>query len=256
MGMHWIVQNNVFNEERYKDVIQTLERGGIPFTEVLVVPFSHELIPEPEVQNPIAVIGSYGLVKVASARGWGPGVFYNDQIDYEVYAAVFGEDLLNAGAQVLSLGEVRLSEPSFLRPTGDGKDFAGIVMVPEEFADWQKRIYEIDDYATVTPDTRVVVAPWKQIFSEYRFFVVDQNIVAASRYKLGGRLNQSADVPPEVWSAAVGFVERWQPDRAFVIDVALTPEGPKVIEFNNINAAGWYHADVSRIIQAIDQMLA
>jgi hypothetical protein len=253
MPMHWIVQTNVFKEDRYAQVIETLERGGIPHTIVTVVPFSHEIIPCPRASNPIAVIGSYLLVKRAHELGWGPGVFSTD-ITFPAYAEAFGRDLLNHGARVCSLGEVALEEASFLRPIADGKDFPGTVVAPDELASWREGLCDVNGHRRVSAETRVVVAALREIHAEYRFFVVDGQIVAASRYKLGGRMSPAAEIAPEAATAAEGFVARWQPDRAFVIDVALTPDGPKVIEINNINAAGWYHADVSRVIQAIDAL--
>lgn len=252
--MFWIVQNNVFSEERYDLVIATLQRGQIPFAVVTVVPFSHELIPYPIVDGPVAVIGSYGLVKIAKSLGWGPGVFYNDQIDFNIYADKFGNHMLNYDAKVCRFGEVVMTEPSFIRPTDDGKSFAGGVISPHDFDDWRERICSIDGFATIDMDTQVVVAPYKEIHSEYRFFVVDNKIVSASRYKLGNRLNPSEDVPYDLHQSAYEFIQIWQPDRAFVIDLAITDQGVKIVEFNNINAAGWYKADVSKIIQAIDNL--
>lgn len=250
--MHWIVQNNVFNEARYEDVQGTLERGGIAYTAVNVVPFSGELDPEPDVGNPIAVIGGYSLVKAAHRRGWGPGVFYSDQIAFPVYARVYGRDLLNHDARVCRFGELRLTERSFLRPVDDSKDFSGMLIEPGKFDEWRERVCAIEGYATITADTEVVVAPVKEIWAEYRFFVVEGRIVTASRYRLGAALAESAEIPPDVMEAAERYVAHWQPDRAFVIDLAVTPDGIKVIEFNNINSSGWYHADVSKVIQAID----
>jgi hypothetical protein len=249
--MHWIVQDNVFREDRYSQVIETLERGEIPHTVVTVVPFTHEIVPLPRASNPIAVIGSYLLVKRAHELGWGPGVF-SDDIPFPLCAEVFGRDLLNHGARVCALGEVALRETRFIRPIADGKTFPGTVVHPDELASWRQSLCE--GSRRVSAETQVVVAPPKEIHAEYRFFVVDGRIVTASRYKLGGRMNPDAEVAPEAEAAARRFVGRWEPDRAFVIDVALTPDGAKVVEINNINAAGWYHADVSRVIQAIDAL--
>jgi uncharacterized protein YuzB (UPF0349 family) len=53
---------------------------------------------------------------------------------------------------------------------------------------------------------------------------------------------------------AEAMVENWQPDRAFVIDVASTDEGYKVIEYNCLNSAGFYASDVAKIVNAIEEM--
>lgn len=50
------------------------------------------------------------------------------------------------------------------------------------------------------------------------------------------------------------MIEIWQPARAFVIDIALTQESYKIVEINCINSAGFYAADVSKIVNAIQKM--
>ena len=46
----------------------------------------------------------------------------------------------------------------------------------------------------------------------------------------------------------------WQPARAFVLDTALTPDGPRIVEVNCINSAGFYGADVKCIVVAVEAM--
>ena len=55
---------------------------------------------------------------------------------------------------------------------------------------------------------------------------------------------KTRDVKQEIVEYAQRMVDVWQPAKAFVIDVAETNEGLKVIEINNINSAGFYEADV------------
>jgi len=47
------------------------------------------------------------------------------------------------------------------------------------------------------------------------------------------------------------MVDMWQPADAFVLDIALTHNGYKVLEVNCLNSAGFYAADVSKLVQAI-----
>lgn len=44
----------------------------------------------------------------------------------------------------------------------------------------------------------------------------------------------------------------YQPERAFVLDIAITLFGPKIIEVNNINSSGFYAANVENIVVAIE----
>ena len=46
--------------------------------------------------------------------------------------------------------------------------------------------------------------------------------------------------------------ERWRPAEAFVLDVCDTPDGIKVVEINTINSAGFYAADVQKLVFALE----
>ena len=60
--------------------------------------------------------------------------------------------------------------------------------------------------------------------------------------------------PKHIDRFASKMINRWSPADAFVVDIADTAEGPKVIEINTINFAGFYKADVQKIIVAIEDL--
>jgi hypothetical protein len=45
----------------------------------------------------------------------------------------------------------------------------------------------------------------------------------------------------------------WAPLDCFVLDVADTPLGLKVIEVNCINASGYYEADMNKLVMALEE---
>ena len=100
----------------------------------------------------------------------------------------------------------------------------------------------------------MVCGPPVTIHKECRFFVVDGAVVAGSTYKQGGVMVAGAETDPISAGYARACVQRWQPARAFVLDTALTPDGPSIVEVNCINSAGFYGADVERIVLAIEGM--
>ena len=51
------------------------------------------------------------------------------------------------------------------------------------------------------------------------------------------------------------MIDKWVPDRAFVMDVAQTPDGFKIIEVNNISSSGFYACDLNKIIIGIESMV-
>ncbi len=202
------------------------------------------------------VCGSTTLAKISARRGWTPGSFLNDNHDYRVWRQHYGDYLLNAEAHVCRFADVKPSWPKFfIRPCEDSKTFSGMVTDWPEFKDWQHKVINLKEtYTTLNSDTMVSYGPVKTIRKEYRFFVVDGEIVGESTYKVGIRVvyNGLVDDTAKVFCKAM--IAHWCPARAFVIDVAMTDDGMKVIEINCINSAGFYAIDVQRFVQAIETM--
>ena len=136
----------------------------------------------------------------------------------------------------------------------DGKLFSGTVLDRAEAAGWCARIQSADSTGTITPTTPVMVSPVKQILTETRFVIVDGAVVTGSLYRRGRTVLYSTEVEPHILANANEKVAAWTPDRVCVMDVADTPDGPRIIEFNNFKPAGWYACDVSKIVQAIAGM--
>ena len=257
--MHWIVQNNLYSEAGYVALLEALARHSIQNTVVKVIPFSHELIPEINPEGLVYVCGSTTLAKVAHDRKWTPGSFINDNFHYTKWLENLGDNILNSEGTVVRFGEAMplpYVEEFFVRPCEDTKTFSGAVIGANEFVVWKHKVLDLKEtYTTLDADTQIVMSPLKEILREYRFFVFDGVVVTGSLYKMGGRVTSRSDVDPDVTEFAQSMVNKWQPARAFVIDVALTPDGFKVIEINNVNSAGFYACDVSKIVQAVETMV-
>lgn len=264
--MHWIIQDNLHNESHHTNLVETLGRLGIPHTEVKCVPFSdglplsERIIPLVQPEGLVMVCGSISLSRIAEQAGWTPGSFYNDNHDYRVWHQHLGDHLLNANSVVCQFGDVDDRwEEFFIRPCGDTKSFTGGCYDYVAFDTWRKRVVDLrETYTTLDADTMVMYGPMKQIYREARFFVVDGEVVTASTYKIGPRAHQTAEVPPSMWEYAERMVKKWQPARAYVMDLALTDDKDdgwnKIIEFNCINASGFYHIDLQKFVMAIEAM--
>jgi hypothetical protein len=252
--MHWVVQENLYSEAGYAELMRTLGAMRLPHDVVKIVPFSHELIPEVSPANPVIVCGAYTLNRIARARGWVPGSFMNENFDQARWP--YGANLLNHEQVHTTMAEATMAwDPFFCRPALDSKSFSGQVFTWEEFARWRDGVVAMtDEFRTLMPDTRIVMSPVRDILREYRFFVVDGRVVTGSMYRIGNRVRSSPDVDPDMLAFARARVEEWQPDRAFVLDVALTDDGPKVIELNNANSAGFYACNVGKIVEAFENM--
>lgn len=255
--MHWILQTNLFQEAEWTRLVEALERFDLPYSVHKVIPFVGELEPAPVLQTTKAVcFGSYSMRHSAKAHGWTPGVYDLFDQDFLVQKAAWGDRMLNADSRVMAFQDVRLDGPTFLRPIDDSKYFAGRVFDADEFEAWRQRVCDLDeDYGTsLSPSTQVQLCTPKTIHAEYRFWIAGGEIATKSLYKLGSRVVYASDVDDRLDHFVLQAVADWQPHRAFVIDVCDTPEGPRIVEINTINSAGFYAGDVQRLVEALEDL--
>jgi hypothetical protein len=264
--MYWIIQEDLWHEAaQFAALLTALDRQGVAHAVVKVVPSSDELLPEPQIPvgEHVYVCGAITMQRIARTRGWVPGAFMNESFDFEVWREHYGSDLLNADALVGKIESLVLPTSAawdavFVRPVQDSKEFDGQPMERSTFEAWRQGRSGAGPALTggaLHPRGQIVVASAKSILSEYRFFVVDRQIVTGSIYRLGGRATFQAHVIDEgIMAFAQQIVIRWQPATAFVLDVALTPDGPKVVEINCINSAGFYRCDVAKLVAALEAM--
>lgn len=254
--MHWIIQDNLFDERGYDVLVETMERFKLRHDYVKVVPFTHELQPDVQPDEPCCVMGSITLGKIAVRRGWTPGCFTNQNFDYEVWNQHYRDYLLNHDATVCRFEDVEPPDHEFfIRPCRDDKSFAGAVMQPNDLHEWRRKVLDLKEhYTTLDGDTMVLYCSAKKIYQEVRLFIVDGEVVTGSQYKLGRTVVLNPDVPPQYLEFARRVIKTWQPDRAFCLDVADTPEGLRVIEIGCLNSCGFYASNVQKIVMAIEEM--
>ena len=262
--MHWILQENLFKESEWDTMVATLTRMDIPYSVHKVIPFIGELIPpaEPK-QKKVICFGSYSMRHVARENHWNPGVYDLMDINFLEQKKHWGDEMLNYDCEVMPFKDAVLTEPQFIRPADDSKYFAGRIIDHQEWNAWRKSI--VDDHEDwgngLTPETLIQICKPKTIYAEYRFWIVDGVVVTWSQYKRGSRVIYSNDVDRAVifYAAGVGLSSelsaraplKWLP-KAFVLDVCETPDGFKIVEINTINSAGFYAADVQKLIQALE----
>lgn len=270
--MHWILQDNLFNEQAYQTLLDTLVRFNIPHSIHKVIPFIGELTPEPEFDtNNIICMGSYSLRHCAKKNGWYPGVFDLEPFDFQVQLEHWGEHMLNYDSVVSKFKDAKFIEDEmFVRPIEDSKVFAGKVMNKDDFEKWQHSVVEMkEDYGQGENfgDTLIQVSPIKEIYAEYRFWIVKQKIVTASRYKIGNKVLYSSDIDQRIYNYVTKILRiknrifdpilsvhnnGWEPHEAFVLDVCETSEGMKVVEINTLNAAGFYAANITDLVMSLE----
>lgn len=248
MTLTWVVQNNMYAQRGYTEIITTLDKVGCDYRDVKVVPFSHEFDPPIEVENPVIVLGTFTICQLAIQNNWTPGAYLNDNFKFSEVSKHY--EMLNDDAKVVKFGNPGdLPARFFCRPDDDGKMFSGQIFTWSSFHLWRDGILATPDYP-ITEETQIVVASEKEIHEEYRLFVIDGKVVTGSRYKVGDSLSLSEEIPLAVLDFANRMIECWTPAEAFVLDI-VTP-GPKVGEINCFNCSGLYKSDFEKIVRTIE----
>jgi hypothetical protein len=254
--MRWILQKFEDTEK----LSAALDRLGIAYTWHKVVPSVGELDPEPEVADPNAVIlfGSYSLWRMALKKNWSPGVF---TIAPFLHEDVWKPFLLNGTVRLLTVREAAALKPAetlhFVRPVSDSKEIAGTVMSTSELIDTARAVLNLSEDeipgGSLSHNTELLLAEPVRIHKEWRCWVVGGEVVTWSLYKEGTRVVYRAEIDDD----ALAFARKMatlNPDYspAYVLDVCRTEAGLRIIETNCINAAGFYAADLFRLVAALE----
>lgn len=273
--MLWIIQGNLSKEDGLRKLIDTVKNKNIPYRLVKSIPFTDYIVdmetdintineknvPDLIVDNnqKMVTMGSYTLARTAKKRGWTPGAFINDNFEFSKWLSGWGkENMLNAEAIEAKIKDIVIPEEwitLFARPCEDTKFFSGTVFERDNLKFWLNEVMKGTDKESLNAETRIIIAPIKKILAEYRLFVVDSNIVTGSMYKVRDQVIYGEHVDPLALSFAESMISKWEPDRAYVLDIAITDEGPKIIEVNNINSSGFYLCDMDKIVDAIEKMV-
>ncbi|WP_299983890.1 ATP-grasp domain-containing protein [uncultured Ruegeria sp.] len=257
--MQWILQD--FEDTRKMAV--ALDRLDIPYTWHKVVPFIGELTPIPTINDPNAVVmfGSYTLWRYAQANDLKPGVF---KIRPFVHEEPWHPFLLNgADALFLTLRDVPEQLPDdgsnwFLRPVEDSKEEPGNVKSTGEIIELANKVLALEEHeiprGSLRHDTEMMFTKPVRIQKEWRLWVVKDEIVTFSLYKEGSRVVYRHEIDDDALEFAKMLVEA-NPDYApaYVIDICRTEDGLKMLETNCINAAGFYEADLLKLVSSIDE---
>lgn len=259
--MHWLLQENTYNEPGWATLKNVLEKTNTPHSEHKVIPFVGDLMPDINIDGPVVCIGTYSLRHVAKKKGWTPGVWDLEPHTYDHCCAKWKNEMLNYDAKMFKLKELfSYIEPNsyyFIRPNGDNKYFAGGVKATSDIEYIHKCVANLKDdeiYYGLSMETDIVLNEVHEIYSEYRNWIIDGKIATSSMYKQGDKVLYSDEVDSEVIEYVKTMIDIWQPERAFVIDVAKTERGMKIVEINTLNAAGFYAADTYKLFEAIESM--
>lgn len=259
MTLTWIIEKDVFNTKHYETMISHIREAGHNLKIVRVTPFTHEIDGKvPEVDGPVVCYGSIGIANLAKKHGWKPGVFTDEEtFKYQNYINSIGNLILNPDATCMYLDEVESHvkfyaiEKFFIKPNDDNKAFAGTVIETKDFSDWVKNLRDIgylDDN-----NIEVVVSAVKELAMEWRSIVVDGEVIESSIYRQWQKVMPERNRNPDVDELIKLAHSKFAPAPVYVVDVAQTRDGLKIVEYNTFNSAGFYDCDIPRIVDAVSE---
>ncbi len=244
--MHYIIQENTFREQNYDNIINSLERLNLNYEIVKVLPFTENLKFKTKETN-VFLFGSLKLARIGKNFNFYPGSLANENHNYEIYKDYYKDNLLNYDSIICGINdEIDFTKRKFIRPTLDTKTFTGAVFDKYE---WDEKRQSCLKNKFVNKNVKIQVSKVKQIYNESRFWIVGGKISTYSTYRIGGFVNYKNNLVDE---NAIKFCEKminiFQLADAFVMDIANTNNGYKIIECGCINCAGFYDADLQKLI--------
>lgn len=207
--------------------------------------------------DPVVVYGTVQFCKQiekVAGRQWCPGLYFNQNVKhFSRYAPHYAGSMLNDDYYILPLGEVwwriehTMEGPVFIKPESGLKEFTGQVV---------NDLYELDRMSlhhTLDAETLCVLASVKEIKAEFRYVIVNKEVITGSEYRWDNVLDVRRDTHPVCDHLAnIVALNDWQPDTAYVVDVALMPDDTaRIVELNALSSSGFYACDTHKIVKAV-----
>lgn len=265
MKPKWIIETlkDVEDTNRLKEA---LTRANIEYKDVKYVPFSEEkydIYPE---EDCVVFYGSLNLAaQLRRKKKWVPGVYCNlDELKCTTYYSFLGKYLFNQDYIMLPLMELRRRKEEiykqfgvdgciFIRPNDGNKCMNGCVMPHDEFDREMSILY---NYYNVPLDSiLIIISSPKVITREWRYVVVDREIITFSQYKENWEIVRKNDENRVARQLVFDITrEEWSPDKCYVLDIAESNGEIGLLELNSFSCSGLYSCDMDKIVKAVSEV--
>lgn len=252
--MYYVVQEKVFKEENYENLINSLNRLGLEYEIVQVLPFVEQF----EVKTDRKDVFPFGAVKMSRLSkkyNWYPGSQWGENHDYEVYSKYYKDNLLNYDSKIINFGdESFFSEKLFFaRPTEDTKVFTGRVFDMNEWREFRELKLTDGHTTLLNKGTKIQISSVKNIQKEIRFWIVKGKIATASVYNMGGVYYTSSVVDDDAYEFVNNMIQLFQLTETFTMDICLTNGQHKIVECGCTSSAGFYKADINKLLICLEE---
>lgn len=290
MKPKWLFEKDIFEDNTNKMIeevkFQEMEAEVVPY-----IPFDEDIAVRCagmfDKEDCVIFYGSLNFGKKLRKLSWYPGVYLNEKaFECTSYYPAITDLLLHYNSFImLPYGVLKEKKkmifdllgpgPIFIRPNSGTKEFTGFVTNSYKYEEH----IELAGFYDVEPDLLVLVSKAMDIIREWRFVIVDGKVISGSLYRYWGELaddksssdyvrSHSSSMHKELhevaawrndnenkaWEVAQECAERYNPDRAWTIDVCETrDEKIKVLEIGCFSCAGMYKNNLRRVISAVSK---
>lgn len=259
--MYYIVQERLYNEFEWDNLIDSLERLELPYEIVKVRPFIDTIEFKTD-RKDVFCIGALKMARIAEQYSWKPGCIMTPNHDFMVYKDYYKDNLLNYDSKIYKFMEDfewNENYDLFIRPTKDTKVFDGKVYSKGNWLKERTRLMnnankerECGRFAVLDNNTDIQVCSLKNVKKEFRFWIVGGEIITASLYRIGCFITYNDIIDDDVTEYCKEMIKIFQPAESFVMDICLTDNGLKIIELGCLNCAGLYKANIPKLLMSLE----
>ena len=260
----WLLQNNGINRvtENIAKVLNAQNRRFLDISvhscETFESDLDHRLAEEglDVWAQPTFFMGSVLMLEaVLKSEKYKSLAHYNpDHFETPMWVEKLGNQMLNATYEESTLeAAANCEQPVFVRPLAAHKLFTGALICKETFPDWFFQANQRNPKLTL--DSKVCMSTPRTILKEWRVICVNGQPRLWSSYKDGSSLSVSADIEANALLFAQQVAKQWVPGQLCTLDVAKTPAGYKVVEFNGVHCCGIYAIEPTQFVGLVDDFL-
>jgi len=263
MKITWILEEQAFLETHAAMRAAVLQSGHN------VVEWTDDWLnnePAPKLNDgPVVFHGSLGnAATIREKFPWEPGAFCDVQkFNASHILPLLGEHSVHQGWFLLTVRELtadpdqaltHLDSPTefFVRPDSPLKPFSGRVLKADAVT---LRALDFGFYYE-DDSLPVIIAPVRRIGREWRFVVVDGNVIAGCEYEASNRsgIDQSENSSARIFAQSIA-ASIPSPEAAYVLDVCEADGELRVMELNPFSGADLYTCNRPTIVDAVNQVL-
>lgn len=268
MKVNWIIDADMFPLYR-EELVEVIERQGhnVKLIQCPSPPYRwddvgcsyRETFPQ---EACVVAHGDIELVtRIQRERRWVPGAFCSvDNYRCSDYVCWLGDLWINRDYTMLPFGDLRRQRDFlierfgndgqvFVRPDSPLKLFTGQIVSDSNFEDDM----EFMGFYDFPKSSLVVVSSPKKIIEEWRFAVVEGEIIAGCKYADTTGQNYQSEYPEEALKLASRTAEREpKPDPVWIVDICRTSNGElHLLEIGGFSFADLYACDKAAIVEAV-----